>query len=87
MCDNAQFTGYTVDGGFAEYAVVPEDFAYALPASMSDLDAAPLLCAGIIGFRCLRLSGVKAGMRLALYGFGRGAHLAIQVAQHWGAEV
>lgn len=87
LCDNPQFTGYTNDGGYAEYAVAPEDFVYALDEKLSDEQAAPLLCAGIIGFRCLRLSGVKAGSRLAFYGFGAAAHVAIQVARHWGVEV
>lgn len=87
LCDHPTFTGYTVDGGYAEYAVAPEDFVYALPEFLSDTQVAPLLCAGIIGFRCLRLSGVKAGSRLAFYGFGAAAHVAIQVARHWGVEV
>jgi alcohol dehydrogenase, propanol-preferring len=87
LCDHPSFTGYTVDGGYAEYAVAPEDFVYSLPEPLSDEQAAPLLCAGIIGFRCLRLSGVKSGNRLAFYGFGAAAHVAIQVARHWGVEV
>jgi propanol-preferring alcohol dehydrogenase len=87
LCDHPTFTGYTEDGGYAGYAVAHEDFAYAIPESFTDRDAAPLLCAGIIGFRSLRLSGIKSGGRLAFYGFGAAAHLAIQVARHWGAEV
>ena len=87
LCDNATFTGWMVDGGYAEYAVAPEGFVYAIPESFRDLDAAPLLCAGIIGFRALRLSGIERGGRLGFYGFGSAAHLAIQVARHWGAEV
>ena len=87
LCDHPDFTGYTRDGGYAEYAVAPEDFVYALPENFSDREAAPLLCGGIIGFRCLRLSGVKRGSRLAFYGFGSAAHVAIQVARHWGVEV
>jgi len=87
LCDNPTFTGYTVDGGYAEYAVAPEDFVYAIPDSFPDEQAAPLLCAGIIGFRSLRLSGIKSGGRLAFYGFGAAAHVAIQVARHWGVEV
>ena len=87
LCDHPSFTGYTVDGGYAEYAVAPEDFVYSLPEPLSDEQAAPLLCAGIIGFRCLRLSGVKSGSRLAFYGFGAAAHVAIQVARAWGVEV
>ena len=87
LCDHPVFTGWTVDGGYAELAVAPEDFVYALPPSFADEHAAPLLCAGIIGFRCLRLSGVKRGAKLAFYGFGAAAHVAIQVARHWGVEV
>ncbi|HKV63825.1 MAG TPA: zinc-dependent alcohol dehydrogenase family protein [Candidatus Acidoferrum sp.] len=87
LCDNPVFTGYTVDGGYAEYIVAPEDFVYAIPEGFPDEQAAPLLCAGIIGFRSLRLSGIKARGRLGFYGFGAAAHVAIQVARHWGAEV
>jgi alcohol dehydrogenase, propanol-preferring len=87
LCDHPTFTGYTVDGGYAEYAVSPEAFVYSIPEKFSDEQAAPLLCAGIIGFRSLRLSGIKPGGRLAFYGFGAAAHVAIQVARHWGVEV
>src|SRR6266568_2319043 len=87
LCDNPMFTGYSVDGGYAEYVVAPEDFIYAIPAGSPDEQTAPLLCAGIIGFRSLRLSGIKAGGRLGFYGFGAAAHVAIQVARHLGAEV
>jgi propanol-preferring alcohol dehydrogenase len=87
LCDDPTFTGYTVDGGYAEYAVAPDDFVYAIPDSFPDGQAAPLLCAGIIGFRSLRLSGITSGGRLAFYGFGAAAHVAIQVARHWGVEV
>ena len=87
LCNNPTFTGWTVDGGYAEYAVAPQDFVYSIPESFRDDQAAPLLCAGIIGFRCLRLSNVKKGERIALYGFGAAAHVAIQVARHWGVEV
>jgi propanol-preferring alcohol dehydrogenase len=87
LCDNPAFTGYTVDGGYAEYIVAPEDFVYSLPDAFPDEQAAPLLCAGIIGFRSLRLSGVKPGGRLGFYGFGAAAHVAIQVARHWNVEV
>src|SRR6202008_334366 len=87
LCDAPQFTGYTVNGGYAEYLVAPEDFVYPLPEKLPAEQAAPLLCAGIIGYRCLRLSGVKAGARLGLYGFGAAGHVAIQVARHWGVEV
>jgi propanol-preferring alcohol dehydrogenase len=87
LCDNPSFTGYTVDGGYAEYALAEEGFVYPIPEGFGDLQAAPLLCAGIIGFRSLRLSGISRGGRLGLYGFGAAAHVAIQVARHWGAEV
>jgi alcohol dehydrogenase, propanol-preferring len=87
LCDNPLFTGYSVDGGYAEFIVAPEDFAYAIPEGFPDEHVAPLLCAGIIGFRSLRLSGIKAGGRLGFYGFGAAAHVAIQVARHWGVEV
>jgi propanol-preferring alcohol dehydrogenase len=83
LCEAAEFTGWTVDGGYAEYVTAPEDFVYPLPGELSDLHAAPLLCAGIIGFRTLRLSGVPHGGSLAIYGFGAAAHVAIQVARHW----
>ena len=87
LCDNPTFTGYSVDGGYAEYIVAPEDFVYAIPEGFPDEQAAPLLCAGIIGFRCLRLSGIKSGGRLGFYGFGAAAHVAIQVARHWNVTV
>src|SRR5467141_1532663 len=87
LCDNPMFTGYSVNGGYAEYIVAPEDFIYALTAEFPDEQTAPLLCAGIIGFRSLRLSGIKAGGRSGFYGFGAAAHVAIQVARHWGVEV
>jgi len=87
LCEQAAFTGWTEDGGYAEYAVAPEDFVYALPDGFPDLHVAPLLCAGIIGFRTLRLSGIERGGRLGMYGFGAAAHVAIQVARHWEIEV
>jgi alcohol dehydrogenase, propanol-preferring len=87
LCLRAQFTGYQVDGGYAEYAVVPAPFAYPIPPVFSDDEAAPLLCAGIIGYRALRLSGIKPGQRLGLYGFGASAHIAIQIARYWGCPV
>jgi propanol-preferring alcohol dehydrogenase len=83
LCDQPSFTGYSVDGGYAEWVVAPEDFVYPIPAAFPDEQAAPLLCAGIIGFRCLRLSGIQPGGRLGFYGFGAAAHVAIQVARHW----
>lgn len=87
LCDQARFTGYQVDGGYAEYAIVPAKFAYPIPSVFSDEEAAPLLCAGIIGYRALRMSGIKPGQRLGLYGFGASAHIAIQIARHWGCDV
>lgn len=87
LCESARFTGYHVNGGYAEYMVVPEKFAYVIPGIFSDEEAAPLLCAGIIGYRALRLSEIKPGQRLGLYGFGASAHVAIQVAVHWGCKV
>jgi propanol-preferring alcohol dehydrogenase len=87
LCDNARFTGYHVNGGYAEYIAIPEKFAYPIPSIFSDQEAAPLLCAGIIGYRALRLSEIKPGQRLGLIGFGASAHVAIQVAIHWGCEV
>jgi alcohol dehydrogenase, propanol-preferring len=87
LCLAARFTGYQVDGGYAEYAVAPAPFAYPIPSTFSDQEAAPLLCAGIIGYRALRLSRVQSGQRLGLYGFGASAHIAIQIARHWGCEV
>ena len=87
LCDNPEFTGYTVDGGYAEYIVAPEDFVYAIPEGFPDEQAAPLLCAGIIGFRSLRMSGITPSGRLGFYGFGAAAHVAIQVARHWNVEV
>ena len=87
LCLSARFTGYQVDGGYAEYAVLPAGFAHPIPPAFSDEEAAPLLCAGIIGYRALRLSQIQPGQRLGLYGFGASAHIAIQLARHWGCEV
>jgi len=87
LCEEAQFTGLHANGGYAEAMVVPEDFAYPIPEGFSDVEAAPLLCAGIIGYRALRLSEVQPGQRLGIYGFGGSAHVTIQVARHWGCEV
>ena len=87
LCDHPVFTGYGVDGGYAEYALAEESFVYPIPAGFDDEQAAPLLCAGIIGFRSLRLAGIERGGRLGLYGFGAAAHVAIQVARYWGADV
>jgi alcohol dehydrogenase, propanol-preferring len=87
LCINALFTGYTRHGGYAEYIVAPEAFVYPLPESFTDLEAAPLLCAGIIGFRALRLANLERRDTLAIYGFGAAGHVAIQVARHWGMKV
>ncbi|HEX9902978.1 MAG TPA: zinc-dependent alcohol dehydrogenase family protein [Acidobacteriota bacterium] len=87
LCREGRFTGYHTDGGYAEYLVAPEKFIYALPPVFKDVEAAPLLCAGIIGYRALRLSGIRPGQRLGLYGFGASAHVAIQVARHRGCQV
>ena len=87
LCDAPVFTGYTVNGGYAEYAAARSDFVYALPPDLDDLQAAPLLCAGIIGFRSLRVAGVEPGDRVGLFGFGASAHLAIAVLRSWGCDV
>ncbi|HTO09028.1 MAG TPA: zinc-dependent alcohol dehydrogenase family protein [Myxococcota bacterium] len=87
LCRDPRFTGWDEHGGYAERVRVPEDFAYALPESLADQAAAPLLCAGIIGYRALRRSGVRPGGTLGLYGFGSSAHIALQVARHWGVRV
>lgn len=87
LCPSARFTGYHENGGYAEYLILPERFAYDIPEIFGDREAAPLLCAGIIGYRALRLSEVQQGERLGLIGFGASAHVAIQVAVHWGCEV
>ncbi|GAB4451052.1 MAG: zinc-dependent alcohol dehydrogenase family protein [Anaerolineae bacterium] len=87
LCEAIQFTGLHANGGFADYTVVDEQFAYPIPEIFSDADAAPLLCAGVVGFRSLRLSRVQPGQRLGLYGFGASAHIVIQVARHWDCEV
>jgi propanol-preferring alcohol dehydrogenase len=87
LCADAQFTGLHADGGYAEAMVVHQDFAYPIPDGFGDVEAAPLLCAGIIGYRALRLCEVQPGQRLGLYGFGGSAHVTIQVARHWGCEV
>ena len=87
LCDAPIFTGYTVNGGYAEYALARADFVFALPSALDDLQAAPLLCAGIIGFRSLRVAGVEEGERVGLFGFGASAHLAIAVLRAWKCEV
>lgn len=87
LCDAPTFTGYTVDGGYAEYALARADFVHPLPAALDDLQAAPLLCAGIIGFRSLRVAGVEPGESVGLFGFGASAHLAISVLHAWKCRV
>jgi propanol-preferring alcohol dehydrogenase len=87
LCDSPTFTGYTVAGGYAQYAFARADFVFPLPDSLDDLHAAPLLCAGIIGFRSLRVAGVQPGERVGLFGFGASAHLAIAVLRAWKCEV
>jgi len=87
LCAGFRATGRDADGGYAEYAVVDEAFAYALPDSIADLEAAPLLCAGIIGYRALTLADVPGGGTLALFGFGSSAHVVLQIARHRGHRV
>jgi len=87
LCDAPTFTGYSVNGGYAEYALTRADFCFPIPAQLDDLHAAPLLCAGIIGFRALRVAGVEMGERVGLFGFGASAHLAIHVLHAWKCEV
>lgn len=87
LCDAPTFTGYSVDGGYAEYAVARADFVFPLPPALDDLHAAPLLCAGIIGFRSLRVAGVKPGDNVGLFGFGSSASLTIAVLLHWNCKV
>lgn len=87
LCVNAKFTGYDVDGGYAEAVIVPTAFAYQIPKNFSDENAAPLLCAGVIGHRSLKLSGASKSDRLGLYGFGASAHIVLQIARHMGCEV
>jgi propanol-preferring alcohol dehydrogenase len=87
LCDTPAFTGYTVNGGYAEFAVARSDFAIPLPAGLDDLQTAPLLCAGVIGFRSLRVAGVQRGERVGLFGFGASAHLTLPVLRSWGCKV
>jgi len=87
LCDDFRATGLHAHGGYAEYTVVSENFAYPIPETFSDVEAAPLLCAGVIGYRALRLSGIRSGEVLGLYGFGASAHIAIQIAKHRGCKV
>ena len=87
LCPNARFTGWDHDGGYAEFATVREDFAYALPPAVPDAEIAPLLCAGIIGYRAIKRAEIRPGATVGLYGFGGSAHLAIQVLRHWGCRI
>ena len=87
LCDFARFTGYDVDGGYEGYQVTDERFAYSIPDVFSDEQAAPLLCAGVVGYRALRLAGAKDVDRLGMYGFGASAHISLQIARHWGVQV
>jgi propanol-preferring alcohol dehydrogenase len=87
LCEAARFTGYTADGGYAEYVTVHADYAVPIPDQFSDQTAAPLLCAGIVGYRSIRLSDVQHGERLGIYGFGASGHIVIQVARYWDCEV
>jgi propanol-preferring alcohol dehydrogenase len=87
LCDNAQFTGYDADGGFAEFTIAPQDFVYRLPDNYTDIEAAPLLCAGVIGYQAFQKTGLKKPGRLGLFGFGSSAHIILQVALHLGHEV
>jgi propanol-preferring alcohol dehydrogenase len=87
LCDDAVFTGWDRDGGYAEVMTAQAEFAFAIPDGFTDVEAAPLLCGGVIGYRSLKISGIDPGGRLGLYGFGASALLAMQVARHWGCEV
>lgn len=87
LCDTPRFTGYDMNGGYAETIIAREDFIYAIPEEVDSREAAPFLCAGIIGYRALRRSEVKPGEPLGLYGFGASAHIVIQIARYWGCEV
>jgi propanol-preferring alcohol dehydrogenase len=86
LCDRAEFTGWDTDGGYADYAIAREDFVVPIPDTFTDISAAPLLCAGLIGYRSLRKAEVQPGERLGLYGFGASAHVVLQIARHWGCE-
>jgi alcohol dehydrogenase, propanol-preferring len=87
LCAEFRATGCDVNGGYAQYAIVSEAFAYPLPARFPDGEATPLLCAGAIGYRDLKLSGIRKGQRIGLFGFGASAHIVIQLALHWGCEI
>jgi propanol-preferring alcohol dehydrogenase len=87
LCETPTFTGYSVNGGYAEYVLVRSDFAIPLPPGIDDVQAAPLLCAGVIGFRSLRVGGVQPGERVGLFGYGSSASLLAPILQSWGCEV
>lgn len=87
LCDSPTFTGYSVNGGYAEYSLARADFCFPIPPALDNLHAAPLLCAGIIGFRAIRVAGVQKGERVGLFGFGASAHLTIHVLHAWDCEV
>ena len=87
LCDNIVFTGYSIDGGYAQYATARADFVHPLPSTLSNADIAPLLCAGMIGFRSVRVAGTQPGDRVGLFGFGASASLVIDVLRHWNCEV
>ena len=87
LCLRAEFTGLDADGGYAELYAADSEFVYSIPSGFSDLQAAPLLCGGVIGYRALKISALRPGGRIALYGFGASAHIVIQIARHWGSEV
>lgn len=87
LCVNARWTGYTAQGGYAQYMTAPADFVVPIPDVFDDIHAAPLLCAGVVGYRSLRLSDLQPGEKLGIYGFGASGHLMLQVARHWGCEV
>jgi propanol-preferring alcohol dehydrogenase len=87
LCEASRYTGYHADGGYAEYAVAPDAFAYEIPDAFDDVSAAPLLCAGIIGYRALSRSNLPRGGKLAIFGFGSSAHVVLQIARHRGCGV
>jgi propanol-preferring alcohol dehydrogenase len=87
LCENIRFTGFDVDGGYADFVVVDENFAYPVPEAFTDTQIAPLLCAGVIGYRALRLSDIERGERIGLFGFGASATMVLQVARYWNKEV
>jgi propanol-preferring alcohol dehydrogenase len=87
LCPYSQYTGYTADGGYAEFAIVPEDFAYEVPAQFDDVEASPLLCAGIIGYRAMKRANLRDGGTLAIFGMGSSAHIVLQIAAHRRCKV